>query len=134
MIGKPKKCSSCGDLKTIWKNYLGEKYCKDCWYKKAPLNFPRASTIKTKSSSKDVLDGLYSKLRKEFLTQFPYCQARLANCTANSTDVHHMKGRGAFYLDKSTWLSVCRTCHNWIELNPIQAKEMGFSKSRLGDD
>ena len=61
----------------------------------------------------------------------PYCQARLDGCTANSTDVHHMKGRGVFYLDKATWLSVCRTCHDWIEKNPLQAKDMEFSKTRL---
>lgn len=129
MIPKLKECASCGNLKTIWKNYLGQKYCKDCWYKKEPLK-----AVKPKSEKKAVLDVLYSKLRKDFLISHPYCQARLQSCSANATDIHHMKGRGAFYLDKTTWLSVCRSCHSWIELNPLQAKELEFSKSRLEDE
>jgi hypothetical protein len=129
MIGKPKQCAGCGDLKTIWKNYLGQKYCKDCWYKKEPIKAP-----KPKSNKKDVLDGLYSKLRKDFLIANPYCKARLQGCSANATDIHHTKGRGVFYLDKTTWLSVCRSCHNWIELNPLKAKDLEFSKTRLENE
>ena len=33
--------------------------------------------------------------------------------------------------DITTWLSVCRTCHNWIELNPIDAQELKFSIKRI---
>lgn len=126
MIAKLKECAACGEQKTIWKNHAGEKYCKDCWYKKEPIKSP-----KPKSDKKAALDGIYSKLRKEYLTLYPYCQARLDGCTANSTDIHHMKGRGVFYLDKNTWLSVCRTCHEWIERNPLEAKDLEFSKTRL---
>jgi hypothetical protein len=41
-----------------------------------------------------------------------------------------MKGRGKYHLDTSTWLSVCRNCHDWIEKNPEEAKELGYSQSR----
>ena len=34
------------------------------------------------------------------------------------------------YLDTSTWLPVCRNCHNWIENNPTESYELGFSGSR----
>ena len=40
------------------------------------------------------------------------------------------KGRGKYLLDTSTWLSVCRNCHNWIETHPEDAKELGFSISK----
>ena len=73
----------------------------------------------------------YRKLRINFLEEKPMCQACLPGCTLKSTDVHHKKGRGKYYLDVSTWLSVCRSCHNWIEKNPVQAKELGFSINRL---
>lgn len=132
MIGKPKQCAACGELKSIWKNHLGEKYCKDCWYKKAPVSFPKQRTpINPKSDKKAVEDKIYSKLRKLFLERYPYCQARLDGCTAVSTDVHHKKGRGEEYLNQDTWLSTCRTCHDWIEKHPIEAKELGFSINRL---
>lgn len=126
MITKLKECAACGDLKTIWKNYAGKKYCKSCWYQKEAIK-----NIKPVSAKKAVLDGFYSKLRKEYLSLYPYCQAKLDGCTIHSTDIHHIKGRGVFYLDKTTWLSVCRICHNWIEKNPLKAKDLGFSKTRL---
>jgi hypothetical protein len=129
---KLKKCAGCGQDKSIWKNYLGEKFCKDCWYKKEPINYPKQKTpLKGKSDKRDVLDQLYSKVRKDFLIKNPYCRAKLQGCSAIATDVHHKKGRGLYYLDQNTWLPLCRACHQWIELHPKEAKELGFSDSRL---
>lgn len=73
----------------------------------------------------------YSELRKLFLSKKPMCEAKIHNCTLKSTDIHHKKGRGEYYLDTTTWLSVCRSCHDWIEDNPEDAKELGFSENRL---
>jgi hypothetical protein len=43
-----------------------------------------------------------------------------------------MKGRiGNLLTDTSHFLAVCRQCHSWIEEHPTEAKELGFSKSRL---
>ena len=70
----------------------------------------------------------------QFLVKNLFCQARLEGCTINATDVHHKAGRSKNYLDVLTWLAVCRTCHQWIELNAIAAKEMGLSTSRLQKD
>ena len=47
-----------------------------------------------------------------------------------ATDVHHMKGRGKYHLDTTTWLAVCRNCHMWIEENTVDAIELGFSLPR----
>jgi hypothetical protein len=87
--------------------------------------------MRQKSKKMQKLDAKYSKLRRIFLTDYPMCQAALPRCTHKSTDVHHKKGRGKYHNDVSTWLSVCRTCHNWIELNPIEAEELGFSIKRI---
>ena len=84
-----------------------------------------------KSSQKmNKINSEYSKLRKKHLEQFPMCQAKIYKCTLKSTDIHHMKGRGKYHLDTSTWLSVCRSCHDWIEKNPEDAKELGYSQKR----
>ena len=89
----------------------------------------------------------YSKLRKEFLAQRPICEAHMfvfpadghyttdfehMIYTESSTDVHHTAGRHkGNYLNRDTWLAVCRDCHDWIHKNPKQAEEMGLlSKDR----
>lgn len=134
MINKPKQCSGCGEMKAIWKNSEGEKYCKDCWYKKMPPKYPRQSKVlPTRSPKRAVLDQLYSVSRQQFLSRNPFCSARLEGCTTHATDIHHKAGRSKNYLDVLTWLAVCRSCHQWIELNPAKAKELGFSTSRIQD-
>lgn len=73
----------------------------------------------------------YKKLRIKFLSD-KMCQAKIYNCSLKAHDVHHMSGRvGDNMLDTSNWLAVCRSCHTWIENNPKEAKELGFSKNRL---
>jgi hypothetical protein len=74
----------------------------------------------------------YSKKRLAFLALHVTCQAKLVGCTGASTDVHHKAGRvGDNYLNMSKWLALCRNCHSWIETNPEDAKELGYSESRL---
>ena len=87
--------------------------------------------MKQKSRKMQHIDAKYSKLRRVFLTDYPMCQAALTSCTQRSTDIHHKKGRGKYHNDVITWLSVCRTCHNWIELNPIEAEELKLSIKRI---
>ena len=69
----------------------------------------------------------YSKLRIEFLIDKPNCMASLPGCTLRAAEIHHKKGRGKYHNDITTWLSVCRNCHTWIELNQSEAIELGFS-------
>lgn len=133
---KKKICDSCKTEQIIWKNHKGNKYCKTCWLKNSSTPLPKKSPkpIKPKADKQDPLDKLYSVMRIKFLEKNPACQARLEGCTLQSTDVHHKKGRGLHYLDKNTWLSVCRSCHTWIELHPIEAKKLKFSLNRLNDE
>lgn len=139
MLAKKKPCSKCGELKVIWKNHLGSKYCQGCWKLELPKssrrNKPttRQKRIPQASSKRKTQLLQYSISRKVFLNKYPKCQAHLPQvCTQISTDVHHMKGRvGALYLDERYWLSVCRGCHYWIEMRPEEAKVLGFSMSRL---
>jgi hypothetical protein len=133
---KKKICDSCETEQVIWKNHNGNKYCKQCWLKENSTPLPKKSPkpIKPKADKQDPLDKLYSIMRKDFLSLHPGCQARLQGCSLQSTDVHHKKGRGLHYLDKLTWLSVCRSCHTWIELHPKEAKELNFSLNRLENE
>jgi len=134
MIEKKKKlCNNCNTLQFIWKNDKGSRYCKSCWYKaKEPAAKPLVKkTINPKSKTMMALDGAYTVLRRKFMEEKPMCEAALPGCNSNATDVHHKKGRGKYHLDVSTWLSVCRQCHSYIEEHPDEAFELGFSESRF---
>lgn len=138
MKAKLKKCDRCGEQKVIWKNHLGNRYCQACWKLELPKssqsNKPtvRRKPIPQRSPTRLKLELQYSKVRKVFLSNHPVCEAHLSGCTTQATDVHHKAGRvGKLYLDESKWLALCRACHSWIETHPKEAREMGFSISRL---
>jgi len=126
---KLKKCAGCNELKHIWKSHGKDKYCQPCWYS---IEKPKSiSPVSTKRRGE--MDE-YSKKRTAFLIVKPHCEAKLQGCTGVATDVHHKAGRtGDNYLKIITWLAVCRSCHKFIEENPIEAKELGFSESRLNE-
>lgn len=133
---KLKTCSGCGEERHIWKNFEGEKFCKDCWSRKEPVKFPKQSKlISPVSDKRKPLDQLYSKLRKEFLEKIENatCRAKLPGClgsTRQDLTIHHTKGRGKYYLDTTTWIPLCMSCHRWVEEHPADAKEMFLSESR----
>jgi hypothetical protein len=73
----------------------------------------------------------YSEMRRNFLHGLPLCEV----CAkAKSTDVHHKKGRGKYYLDEDTWLATCRRCHDQIHANPAWAREKGYLLDRYVDE
>ncbi|MFO0453025.1 MAG: hypothetical protein ACK52I_30930 [Pseudomonadota bacterium] len=124
---KLKKCAKCQELKHIWKSHGKEKYCKECWY-----SIDKPKSISPVSEKRRGEMNTYARLRDAFITAKPRCEAKLVGCTGISTDIHHKSGRvGENYLKIGTWLAVCRTCHKFIEENPKEAKELGFSNSRL---
>lgn len=123
---KLKNCNGCNKPKHIWKSHGKEKYCKECWYSMDPPK--KISPVSKKM--RETMDE-YSKKRAAFLVVNSRCQAKLVGCTGEATDVHHKAGRGENHLKISTWLAVCRSCHSWIELNPLEAKELGLSESRI---
>lgn len=134
---KQKICHNCNQLKVIWKNSGGERFCKQCWSAHSAKSKPKPTAIQkpipARSPKRIKLDAEYSVKRKVFLSLKSMCEAHLPSiCTQQSTDVHHKAGRtGDLYLDEEHWLSVCRACHMWIEEHPASAKEMGFSTNRL---
>jgi hypothetical protein len=135
---KKKICCNCNTEQYIWKNDKGNKYCKKCWLEHSTNNTPllrkTPTKIKAKSDKRSALDQLYSMLRNKFLSENSVCAARLTGCTLVASDVHHKKGRGNYYLDITTFLPVCRSCHSYIELHPNEAKELGFSLNRLENE
>lgn len=124
---KLKKCAKCEEMKHIWKSHGKEKYCRECWYS---IDKPKSISPVSKKRQGEMDE--YSKKRLAFLALHNNCQAKLVGCTGKATDIHHSKGRlGDNYLNISTWFALCRACHSYLETNPEEAKELGFSESRL---
>ena len=84
------------------------------------------------SKKREEENEIYFEQREKFLAAKKKCEANLPGCTKKAVEVHHMIGRsGANFLDTETWAAVCRSCHKFLEENPIEAKELGLSVSRL---
>ena len=83
----------------------------------------RKTPLKRISKTRQIALKIYSALRRKFLNELPFCEV----CAKEkSTDVHHRKGRGKYYLDVESWLSVCRNCHDRIHTSPAWAREKGY--------
>ena len=82
---------------------------------------------KVSKNQKQLLDIMH-KLKAVWIVG-KKCGVR--GCQLPAVDPHHMKGRGKYLLDTSTWLPVCREHHTYIELNPNWAKANGYSFDRL---
>ncbi len=133
---KLKICDGCQKETVIWKNHEGFKYCKYCWSCQKAINSdssqkPTDYKIPQVSSKRKKKDQEYSKLRQRYLTENPLCMIKVKGCTHFATDVHHTfngANRDAFYLVQSTWMSLCRNCHDWVHNSPKEAREMGWLK------
>lgn len=73
----------------------------------------------------------YLPARDAFLQLRRHCEARVSKgCVCNprrSREVHHRSGRhGKNMMDETTWLAVCRKCHNYIHANPKESRAKGF--------
>ncbi len=86
----------------------------------------RRARVKRVSERRRKEGAEYAKKRKAFLAARPRCEAAPLACRQPSTDVHHRAKRGRNYLDESTWIAVCRTCHDWIHAHPKEARELGL--------
>ena len=88
----------------------------------------RRTPLKRVSRKREKEGRIYAARRKDFLEELPVCEV----CAdKKSTDVHHRLGRGKYYLDKATWLSVCRSCHERIHAEPKWSRENGYLLDRM---
>ena len=78
-----------------------------------------AKPIKKVSDKQSKINKAYTVVRKHHLQNKPYCEVKFENCTILATDIHHC-GSGTnkrkYFLDATTFVSVCRNCHDRIHL------------------
>lgn len=132
MILKKKECNGCHQEKYIYKNVTVDgiryKLCQSCAMKQDVKPRQTKTQISKTSKKKKKLDPLYAKLRRIYLEQHSMCQIGSAQCTSQSTEIHHSAYRGTNYLEVDTWFATCRTCHQWVHANPQTARELGYLK------
>lgn len=134
-----KICDGCGKQRKIWKNLtedgVRKRLCKECWscqqsHSSKPIK--KHKPLAPRSTKRIKEDKEYSSKRKIFMVANPICQANIPSlCSTLSTDVHHTYSgadRNKYYLDETTWVSICRNCHNWIHAHSREARELGLLK------
>lgn len=137
---KLKHCDGpCQCEKLIWKNHEGKRYCRECWFKMKPTKPLSRSTlpklqkpIPKQSDRRKKEQVLYSTMRLQFLKINPNCVMNIKGlCTMKATEIQHLKGRGKYYLDTTTWMSACHYCHSYTTDHPEEAIENGWAILRL---
>jgi len=133
-----KVCGVCNNpTKPIWKAKTRDSpcMCKDCYNAEKSSQKPPIKArepIKKVSDKQAKINRLYTDMRVQHLKMIHHCQVSSDDCTHIATQVHHRTGRiGNNMLDTTTWLSVCYSCHEKIERNPLWAYEKGYSIKRL---
>ena len=89
--------------------------------KRSPLK--RKTPLKKQSAKMKEKTKIYTKLRKEFLSENGICKVCLSN---PSEHVHHIERRGKNHNEVSTFMAVCSLCHTAIHDNVSWAKEKGY--------
>lgn len=105
-----------------------------CYYhrSKADKALKSLKPISNKSEVQKGRDKVYNTINAAFKAEHPLCQAQLEGCQKLTVDTHHKKGKvGQLLTDKKYFLACCRHCHTFIENNPVLAKALGLSISRL---
>lgn len=123
--------------------------------KKEPSRLTRGSRIKPVSATRAKINKIYSALRLKFLEEHPYCEHTMKEMgltladigpfgkaewnwgfkfgyvtIPRSEEVHHIRGRGKYLLDTSTWLAVSHAAHQKIHANPKESYEKGYMLPR----
>ena len=99
--------------------------------KPEPKEKKKKTRISPMSEKRTEQNKIYLIRRPLFLATNTDCKINSEDCTKKTKDVHHTysgKNRNKYFLDETTWIAICRNCHNWIHDNPKQARKIGYLK------
>lgn len=104
------------------------------WLDRPPRQPKKRTRLRLMSKKRMAENKVYSKLKAEFLAEFPLCEAgekwgqHFSGCTNKARDIHHQRRRGRFYCDKRYFIPICRACHDFLETHANIARELGLLK------
>jgi transposase InsO family protein len=90
----------------------------------------KRTRLKRVSTKQAAINRSYKLLKAEYMKAHPECQVcGIWDIWHIPHTVHHVKGRGKYTLDVSTFMTVCSACHYWIHfINPKEARKEGYLK------
>jgi len=108
--------------------------------KRTPLKRGASQLKRTplKRASKKTAKALivYRKLKAEFYAKPDNQRCHICpilwnanvviTCSGVENMPHHVKRRGPYLNDTSTWLATCRNAHNYVETHASLARELGL--------
>lgn len=98
---------------------------------KAKERKPRQQIAKQSDKMKEALRA-YNARVKVWKVGNPECKAKCNQyCTGKTDDCQHLRGRGKYLMDESTWMPVCRSCHTYIGDHSKESYEKGWALLRL---
>ena len=133
------KAKGCGEeFNSVFSKH--RDYCStDCYKasKSSDLKLKSLKPINNVSAKRKEEDAQYKILRQEFLSR---PENKICPITGwPATEIHHKRKRRGYadewarlngitlYLDTRFWLAVSREGHQWIEDNPTESYELGYS-------
>jgi len=107
-------------------HFAGEKI------KEARKPLPKQTQpIEKKSDKRKVLHREYVKLVRQMISENPLCEIKAPGCTQMAEGLHHVQKRSEKNLtERSNLKRACNNCNLYIENNPLEALEKGWSKSK----
>lgn len=122
---KPCHCGKPGFSKGLCRYHYGIAHP----LKRSPLK-PSSKKIKPVSKQRAKALREYEKEKKEFFKEVTVCQ--FPGCESHQLTLHHKGGRlGKALTDRSNFAALCFEHHRLIEENPLLAKQLNLSVSRL---
>lgn len=129
-----KVCSEClHDLAKMEKAERKAESKRDKQLLKSKLQRAEPRQVPKKVGAKQkVKNQEYSERVKVWKVENPHCKANCNQyCTKETDDCQHLRGRGKYLMDETTWMPVCRSCHTYINDHSKEAYENGWALSRL---
>lgn len=111
--------------------YLIERRRKMLGIKPTEEKKDHKKSINKQSDKRKEEQKQYRKIVKEMMAISDKCEIKKTGCTGKATGLHHKQKRTPKnFLLKTNLLRACNSCNTWVENNPIEAIEKGFSISK----
>jgi hypothetical protein len=111
--------------------YLLERRRKMLGIKPAEEKKEVKKPINKQSEKRKVEQKKYRKIVTEMMAVSDRCEIKQEGCTGKATGLHHKQKRTPKnFLQKTNLLRSCDNCNTWVENNPEEAMEKGFSISK----
>jgi 5-methylcytosine-specific restriction endonuclease McrA len=88
--------------------------------------------VNKKSDTRKEEEKEYKKIVVDMMKVSNKCEIKEEGCTIVASGLHHkVKRSPGNLLDRNNLIRACSNCNLWVELNPLEAIEKGYSISKF---